>query len=329
MVHETLDNRLKLDLKHVTTTLQRTNHSWRKTRDLLDSFEAIRLLIRSRSRYTRPDLTDHEVSKLASRLLTFSGSIFQENETHDATFSSTGAAVQETRPPYGATEEDLHTSFEAYLTFMKKAQLYWADQHRAEHLRSRLLRWSSILVVFYLPTIWALENIMPSWVITLATFSFYVWIYDFIAPYILHPSILMPGHYLVVLYAGYTIFTKLTPLLEAVLETQDNRRSRKILSVADVEVLMHRSRPLMMIGDQFIYGRKVFVSDKGHVGWAPDEARLGDVLCIFDGSSMPFCLRATTSGAWMLVGACYVLDYMEAGSWIADGIGEAETFNIK
>lgn len=41
------------------------------------------------------------------------------------------------------------------------------------------------------------------------------------------------------------------------------------------------------------------------VGWFPESAREGDVLCIFDGSPYPFALRPREDGCYVLLGDCY------------------------
>ncbi|KAL5603814.1 hypothetical protein FOVSG1_006564 [Fusarium oxysporum f. sp. vasinfectum] len=45
---------------------------------------------------------------------------------------------------------------------------------------------------------------------------------------------------------------------------------------------------------------------KGAVGWVPKCANVGDVVCVFDGMSIPYVLRLGTEGRYRLVGEGYV-----------------------
>ena len=61
--------------------------------------------------------------------------------------------------------------------------------------------------------------------------------------------------------------------------------------------------------------RRPFLSDSGHVGLAPARAESGDCICILFGSPVPFVLRASTEGKFVLVGEAYVYGIMD-GEWL-------------
>lgn len=55
--------------------------------------------------------------------------------------------------------------------------------------------------------------------------------------------------------------------------------------------------------------KKSVIIHKGYLGNAGKEARVGDVIVIFDGSDVPFVIRETRSDddlRWKLVGECYL-----------------------
>jgi hypothetical protein len=62
----------------------------------------------------------------------------------------------------------------------------------------------------------------------------------------------------------------------------------------------------LLIARGFNYRSKLCFLEDGHVGWAPAEAEVGDVVCVLNGSVAPFTLREIQDGAFHLVGECYV-----------------------
>lgn len=74
---------------------------------------------------------------------------------------------------------------------------------------------------------------------------------------------------------------------------------------------------------------------EGNLGKSDKEARVGDVVDIFDGSDVPFVIRKTRSDdglRWKLVGECYLCGWMD-GSYsdhrivddLDDGLATADT----
>ena len=61
--------------------------------------------------------------------------------------------------------------------------------------------------------------------------------------------------------------------------------------------------------------RRPFLSNSGHVGLAPARAEPGDCICIIFGSPVPFILRASTEGKFVLIGEAYVYGIMD-GEWL-------------
>ena len=75
---------------------------------------------------------------------------------------------------------------------------------------------------------------------------------------------------------------------------------------------------------------------EGNLGKSDKEARVGDVVDIFDGSDVPFVIRKTRSDdglRWKLVGECYLCGWMD-GSYsdhrivddLDDGLATADTY---
>ena len=57
--------------------------------------------------------------------------------------------------------------------------------------------------------------------------------------------------------------------------------------------------------------RRIFSSQKGYLGVGPEEAREGDLICIFLGGEVPFVLRTDGHGHYRLIGECYVHDIID------------------
>jgi hypothetical protein len=74
----------------------------------------------------------------------------------------------------------------------------------------------------------------------------------------------------------------------------------------------------------FAEGRRFCTTSNGFMGWVPQQAQLGDMLCVFSGSKVPFLLRRALferndlpflirPGAeyFKVIGECYVHGIME------------------
>lgn len=61
--------------------------------------------------------------------------------------------------------------------------------------------------------------------------------------------------------------------------------------------------------------RRPFLSNGGHVGLAPARTESGDCICVILGSPVPYILRASTEGKFVLIGEAYVHGIMD-GEWM-------------
>ena len=61
----------------------------------------------------------------------------------------------------------------------------------------------------------------------------------------------------------------------------------------------------------FQRNRRPFLSNSGHVGLAPARTEPGDCICIIFGSPVPYILRASTEGKFVLIGEAYVHGIMD------------------
>ena len=61
--------------------------------------------------------------------------------------------------------------------------------------------------------------------------------------------------------------------------------------------------------------RRPFLSNSGHVGLAPARTEPGDCICIIFGSPVPYILRASTKGKFVLIGEAYAYGIMD-GEWL-------------
>jgi hypothetical protein len=61
--------------------------------------------------------------------------------------------------------------------------------------------------------------------------------------------------------------------------------------------------------------RRPFLSSGGHIGLAPARVEVEDCICIMFGSPVPYVLRASTEGRFVLIGEAYVHGIMD-GEWL-------------
>ena len=115
------------------------------------------------------------------------------------------------------------------------------------------------------------------------------------------------------------------------------KTTNEILNLVDREELISQSEVLDWYEEQFWRGRKIFSGAdldrqaRPFVGWCPNDAQPGDVICLFENYALPFCVRRVRSTVdghrngsecqggerWELLGSAFVLDHMHQGSWKA------------
>ena len=71
------------------------------------------------------------------------------------------------------------------------------------------------------------------------------------------------------------------------------------------------------------YGR-FLVTRRGYVGIAPNEAIVGDLVCVFGGGAVPFVVRPKEAGTHKLIGECYVHGVMYGESIEFEGVKHTE-----
>jgi hypothetical protein len=84
-----------------------------------------------------------------------------------------------------------------------------------------------------------------------------------------------------------------------------------------------------------IWNRKFFVSKANRwIGLAPTDARVGDLICILYGCSVPVILRPQTvdgRDVWILIGECYVHGLMDGEAMERTNVTgfESEEFELR
>lgn len=63
--------------------------------------------------------------------------------------------------------------------------------------------------------------------------------------------------------------------------------------------------------DVVLARRALCFMQHGYLGVIPEEAREGDQITVFLGGKLPFVVRPTGNGDYVLVGACYVHGIMD------------------
>ena len=68
---------------------------------------------------------------------------------------------------------------------------------------------------------------------------------------------------------------------------------------------------------KMLYGRRAFRSGRGKFGLASSYTRLGDMIVLFEGGSVPYVIRPE-GNVYKLVGEALVADYLEGHRVIND-----------
>jgi hypothetical protein len=92
------------------------------------------------------------------------------------------------------------------------------------------------------------------------------------------------------------------------------------LGLGRIQAMMAFEEPMNL----FTEGRRFCTTVNGYMGWVPQQARQGDVLCIFKGVEVPFLIRRALfksrdlpfllrPGAeyFQIIGECYIHGVME------------------
>jgi hypothetical protein len=68
----------------------------------------------------------------------------------------------------------------------------------------------------------------------------------------------------------------------------------------------------------------------GRIGWAPQVAEEGDLICVFDGMEFPYVVRPIRGieGVYALVGECYISDLMDGEALKVPGV-ESKIINLQ
>jgi hypothetical protein len=88
-----------------------------------------------------------------------------------------------------------------------------------------------------------------------------------------------------------------------------------------------RSTRFMHSFGVWCYNRRFYRSEQGRFGWAPDQARPGDRLCVLNGLAVPLILRPIESGSFEVVGDAYVHGVMD-GEVLDMGLEEQDIYII-
>ncbi|TQS33893.1 hypothetical protein Golomagni_05748, partial [Golovinomyces magnicellulatus] len=82
------------------------------------------------------------------------------------------------------------------------------------------------------------------------------------------------------------------------------------------------------IGSHFkwSYNRRFLRTDKGSFGWGVNGVKAGDKVVVFLGCDYPFTLRAQDNGQYIIIGDCYIDQFMD-GEAISEDV-KTECFTI-
>jgi hypothetical protein len=53
-------------------------------------------------------------------------------------------------------------------------------------------------------------------------------------------------------------------------------------------------------------GKRLCLTTSGQVGYVPGEAEIGDMVCLFEGGSLPYIVRHCSDGEYIFIGDCFI-----------------------
>lgn len=62
---------------------------------------------------------------------------------------------------------------------------------------------------------------------------------------------------------------------------------------------------------QVSWGKRFAIFDGGYIGIVPNQARVGDIVAVLLGCTMPLVLRRNQGSVYLVIGECYIHDAMD------------------
>jgi len=90
-------------------------------------------------------------------------------------------------------------------------------------------------------------------------------------------------------------------------------------------------RALINVLANTVRTRRIFSTQKGYLGSAPEEGQEGDMICVLMGGEVTFILRKNGDSHCHLIGECYVHGIMDGKAMdaVEDGRISLQDFVIK
>jgi hypothetical protein len=85
--------------------------------------------------------------------------------------------------------------------------------------------------------------------------------------------------------------------------------------------------PLLQSIRDMSWGRRFCSTSKGYIGWVPQDAQVGDVVCCFLGTKVLMLLRPKENSGYSLIGECYLHGLMHGEALEKPGL-ELQDFDI-
>jgi hypothetical protein len=83
------------------------------------------------------------------------------------------------------------------------------------------------------------------------------------------------------------------------------------LKLKDFEAFQDNGMDFMESFTKFCNNRRFFRTEKGRLGWGPDQMREGDVVCVVNGGVVPLVLRAVGERGIEVIGDAYIHGIMD------------------
>jgi hypothetical protein len=95
------------------------------------------------------------------------------------------------------------------------------------------------------------------------------------------------------------------------------------LKLKDFKAFQDNGMDFMESFTKFCNNRRFFRTEKGRLGWGPDQMREGDVVCVVSGGAVPLVLRGLGEREFEVIGDAYVHGIMD-GEVMSLGIEEKD-----
>ncbi|KAE9368696.1 hypothetical protein N431DRAFT_512956, partial [Stipitochalara longipes BDJ] len=243
------------------------------------------------------------------RQLVTTSKIYASRDDHDLVISH----LIGLKGALGSSEDG--AIYEGYKAFRRLMRIYFhvtAYNRSLDEKISFIIRFYLIGYTIFLLYWWRYAHKLPPKVRKWMSFNFLSVTLGWASNKIFLPTIAARLKTFIELFSFVSLTWSVPNLLEALkARKQENMRSHHRQEVIVKHPTIHA---ITMMYDRYAIGRRVVQTAEGLLAWTPASVLPGDLICIFQGYSVPFLLRPAGDG-YRLLGGCYILDHMNHEAW--------------